>query len=91
MYGQVMPRGAAMMEMMMQVKMIEGLHLTATNKRHIAEMLTRGIMEGGTRALYYVFTNIEGNVARLTIFKNETNDYGRKVTRKSHCTVEFAQ
>ena len=73
----------------MQIKLIEGYHLTATNKRHIAEMLTKGIMEGGTKAIYYVFSNIEGNIARLTFFKNETNDYGRKVTRKSHCVVEF--
>lgn len=73
----------------MQVKLIEGFHLTATNKRHIAEMLTRGIMEGGTRALHYVFSNIENNIARLTIFKNETDDYGRKVTRTFRCVVEF--
>jgi len=73
----------------MQIKMIEGLHLTATNKRHIAEMLTRGMMEGGTKAIGYVFSNIEGNIARLTIIKNEVNDYGRKVTRRGHYVVEF--
>lgn len=74
----------------MQVKMIEGLHLTATNKRHIAEMLAKGMMDAGNKAFSYIITNIEGNVARLTIVKRETDSVGRKIARKGHYTVEFA-
>lgn len=74
----------------MQVKMIEGLHLTATNKRHIGSMIERGMMEAGNNTFSYVITNLEGNVARMTITKRETNDQGRRVSRKGHYVVEFA-
>ena len=73
----------------MQITMTEGLHLTATNKRHIAEMLTKGITEGGTKTLYYTFTNIEADIARLTITKKESNDWGKVVYRKGHYAVKF--
>lgn len=74
----------------MQIKMIEGLHLTATNKRHIAEMLTKGMMEAGNKTFGYIMTNVEGNVARLTIIKRETDSQGRRIARKGHYVVEFA-
>ena len=73
----------------MQITMTEGLHLTATNKRHIAEMLTKGITEGVTKTLYYTFTNIEADSARLTITKKESNDWGKVVYRKGHYAVKF--
>jgi len=74
----------------MQVKMIEGLHLTATNKRHIAEMMARGMMEAGTKRLGYVITNIEGNTVRLTVINRDKDDWGRPVTRRGHYVVEVA-
>lgn len=74
----------------MQVKMIEGLHLTATNKRHIAEMVARGMMEAGTKTLGYVITNIEGAIVRLTVIKRETDSMGRKIARRGHYVVEVA-
>lgn len=73
----------------MQITKLEGLHLTATNKRHIAEMLTKGMTEGGTKTIYYTFTNIEGNTARLTITKKETNDWGNVVYRRGHYAIAF--
>lgn len=72
----------------MTVKMIEGLHLTATNKRHIAEMVARGMMEAGTKSLGYIITNIEGAIVRLTVIKREMDDMGRKVSRRGHYVVE---
>jgi hypothetical protein len=74
----------------MKVKMIEGLHLTATNKRHIAEMLAKGMMEAGNKTFGYVMTNIEGNIARLTVIKRETDDQGRRISRKGAYVVEFS-
>lgn len=74
----------------MQVKMIEGLHLTATNKRHIAEMFSRGMKEAGTKTLGYVITNIEGEIVRLTLVKREKDDFGRFVTRRGNYVVEVA-
>ena len=73
----------------MNITMTEGLHLTATNKRHIAEMLTKGITEGGTKAIHYIFTNIENEFARLTIIKHETNDQGRKVSCRGNYAITF--
>ena len=74
----------------MNVKMIEGLHLTATNKRHIAEMIARGMMEAGTKALGYIITNIDGAIVRLTIIQRETDSQGRKIARRGHYVVEVA-
>ena len=74
----------------MQVKMIEGLHLTSTNKRHIVEMIARGMMEAGTKRLGYVITNIEGAIVRLTVINREKDDCGRPVTRRGHYVVEVA-
>jgi hypothetical protein len=72
----------------MNVKMIEGLHLTATNKRHIAHMVKEGMMEAGNKTFSYVITNIEGDLVRLTVAKKERNDSGRVVWRKGHYLVE---
>ena len=73
----------------MNITMTEGLHLTATNKRHIAQMLAKGMTEGGTKTLQYIFTNIEDGFARLTIIKSETNDQGRKVSRRGNYAITF--
>jgi len=75
----------------MQIKMLEGLHLTATNKRHIVHMLKTGMMEAGNKTFNYVITNIDGNIVRLTVAKRETNDWGRPVTRKGHYLVKFSE
>lgn len=73
----------------MNIKMLEGLHLTVTNKRHIAHMLETEMMEAGNKTFSYVITNIDGNIARLTVAKRETNDWGKLVTRKGHYVVQF--
>jgi hypothetical protein len=75
--------------MKMNIVKLEGNHLTATNKRHIAEMLTKGITEGGTKALHYVFSEIDGCFARLSITKKEKNDWGKTVYRKGNYRVLF--
>jgi hypothetical protein len=74
----------------MQIKMIEGLHLTATNKTHIGSMIARGMMEAGNKTFSYVITDLERNIARLTMTKRETDDLGRKISRRGHYVVEFA-
>lgn len=74
----------------MQVKMIEGLHLTATNKRHIADMVSQGMTEASTKTISYIITNIEGALVRLTIIKRELNINGRPVSRRGNYLVEVA-
>ena len=61
----------------MQITKLEGLHLTATNKRHIAEMLTKGMVKGGTKTLWYEFSDIADNAASVKITKKERNDWGK--------------
>lgn len=72
----------------MMVRMIEGLHLTATNKRHIAEMVAQGMTQGGTKTLRYEITDREGDRLRLTIAKRETDTLGRPIWRRGAYLVE---
>ena len=74
----------------MIISMITGTHLTATNKRHIGELLSQGITQGGTKRLHYKFTSIEGDVAAVTISHIDINDYGKKFVRTQDATVRFA-
>ena len=73
----------------MKIKLIEGYHMTATRKRHVAEMISRGMMKGGTSRLWYEFESVENSIAKLTCYEDYVDDYGRKNTRKSNYTVQF--
>lgn len=74
----------------MTIRMIEGRHLTATNKRHISELVALGIFCGGTKALHYTIEMIDQARANVQIIKRERDDWGRPVRRKSRYVVEFA-
>jgi hypothetical protein len=74
----------------MNIRMIEGLHLTATNKAHIAQMISEGLMVAGNKTFRYEVTSIEGNRAALTMTKRELDSQGRKIARKGAYVVEFA-
>jgi hypothetical protein len=49
----------------MQIRLIEGLHLTATNKRHLAEIIGKGWTAGQSKRIAYTVTPITGEVARF--------------------------
>ena len=74
----------------MQVKLIEGLHLTATSKRHIVELLSQNIMKGGTKRIHYTIEKIEGEENQYSVVTSqvESNDYGKKSVRKYKYVVE---
>ena len=65
----------------MQVKMIEGRHLTATNKRHIAAMVAQGMENGKTAKSRYTVTKENDNF-RVIIAEVETSTTGRKFIRE---------
>lgn len=74
----------------MIIRHIEGLHLTATNKRHMADILAKGWQSGATARLAYQLQPIAGNARQYayTITKKELDDYGRPMTRQSRGIIE---
>lgn len=72
----------------MKVKMIEGLHLTATNKRHIAAVVEQGLTSGYSKRIAYHITDRDGDIYSIRIEQNERNDYGKIITRIQNVKVE---
>lgn len=75
----------------MAIRLIEGLHLTATNKRHMAQILAQGWTTGQSGRIYYDLTAIEGepNRYRYCFAKRETLDNGRSHVRESRGIIEY--
>ncbi|WP_312408341.1 hypothetical protein [Rhizobium sp.] len=71
------------------VHLLAGLHITATDKRHILALVDKGWQRGSTRRKSYETTERKGNTLRLTIQSRESNDLGRPLTRNSRVTVEI--
>jgi hypothetical protein len=67
------------------IRLIEGLHLTATNRRHLSQLLSSGRTWGGTVALRYQLAPVAGQPDhwRYAITKRERDDWGRAVDRVS--------
>ncbi len=63
----------------MAIKLIEGLHLTATNKRHLAAIVAKGWTKGESARLSYKLEPIEGEPGRFrySIGQMETDSWGR--------------
>lgn len=72
----------------MGIRLIQGLHLTATNKRHIQELLDAGHEAGGTKTLHYRFTGREGNRVSLVMSKKESDSRGRMFWRSGSYVVD---
>lgn len=74
------------------IRLIEGLHLTATNRRHIAQMLAQGLARGATKALAYTLEPLPDcpNRWRYTIAKQERDDWGRPQVRHSRGIIDAA-
>lgn len=73
-----------------QIKMLDGLHLTATNKRHIAQMIAEGLTSAGTKAIQYRITDRADDIVRLTVATRETDAFGKKFWRRGQYTVQAA-
>lgn len=73
----------------MQISLTTGRHLTATNKRHIAEMIGRGQMKGATARIQYEFDTMGDGVAALTVYTKDKTDYGRVFWRNQAVTISY--
>lgn len=72
----------------MKVKLLSGLHVTATNKRHIVSLIQQGLKSGASARINYYILEQEGDVYKIQIVQNESDDWGRPVVRKNVVTVE---
>lgn len=77
----------------MQVKLIKGLHVTATNKRHIAQIIQNGWSQGGTKRLGYRIEKIEDqdDMYNVEITSVDSNDYGKKFNRVMNVVVQVKE
>ena len=71
------------------ISLLEGYHITATDKRHIAEILRRGWSEGVTRHRRYSITERAGDTACVVIERKEWNDFGRLEIRRSKVMIRI--
>ena len=74
----------------MAVHLVEGVHLTATNKRHLSEIIGNGWTQGRSNRIAYTVAQVEGEPTRYSfrIEKAETDDWGKPVTRISRGIIE---
>lgn len=74
----------------MAIRLIEGLHLTATNKRHLAEIIRNGWTEGQSNRIAYTVTPVEDQPHRFRYHwrKRESDDFGRPVVREGRGLIE---
>lgn len=71
------------------IHLVAGLHITATDKRHILALVDKGWQRGSTRRKSYEITERKENTLRLIIESRESNDLGRPLARRQRVTVEI--
>lgn len=70
------------------ITLTSGIHLTATNKRVISEMIARGMTEGVSgRITYRLDEKDEPGSYAVTISQVERNDYGKPIDRIRRVTI----
>lgn len=72
------------------IKLVEGTHLTATNRRHIGQMIARGMQSGVSANIRYSLEPIADRPGhwRYAIAKRERDDWNRPVIRRSAGIIE---
>lgn len=73
-----------------RITMLDGLHLTATNKRHIGQMIAQGLTTAGTKALRYRITDRADDIVKLVVSTRDSDAFGRKFWRRGEYTVQIA-
>lgn len=71
------------------VHLIEGTHVTATDKRHILALVEKSWSTGQTRQARYSITESEGETFRVRIEKRERSDLGRPLLRRIVVKIEI--
>lgn len=75
----------------MAVRLIEGLHLTATQKRHLVEIIGKEWREGHSGRISYRVEPVDGAPRRFRYHwqKRERDDWGRAVIREGRGIIEY--
>lgn len=75
----------------MAIRLIEGLHLTATQKRHLAAIIGNGWTRGQSGRFTYTIDQIDGeaNCYRYHWTKAERDDWNRPVIREGRGIIEY--
>ncbi|WP_376711210.1 hypothetical protein [Pseudochrobactrum lubricantis] len=71
------------------ISLIEGYHITATDKRHMAEIIRRGWSKGASKYRHYSITERNDDTARVVIESNERTSSGRMEIRRSTVTIRI--
>lgn len=69
------------------LSLIEGLHITVTDKRHILAIVEKGWSSGHTKQRSYAIETNEDGSLQVVIERREKDDYGRWQTRTCHVKV----
>lgn len=69
-------------------KVVEALHVTAHQRKMIKWMLENDQMQCASKRMSARRELIEGDKWKVTFTWNESNDWGKKITRKSFATIE---
>lgn len=75
----------------MTIRLIEGTHLTATNKRHLSQMIGAGMASGISGPLSYQLEAMPDcpDRFRYTLARRERDDSGRSTVRRSKGVIEY--
>lgn len=74
-----------------RVTLIEGFHLTATDRRAIAFILDAGSYRGATERIEYQLADHEApNTYHVWMRRNERDDMNRPTVRKSRAVIRYA-
>lgn len=58
------------------IKLLDGYHITSTEKKHITELLKNNITKGGTKTKQYLINNLAGDIYKITIASKYTSTIG---------------
>lgn len=73
----------------MAIKLLEGVHITATEKKAIERIIKEvGIGNWTLGKKRYIVTLIEGNQYSVVVRQNATDMWGNKKVEKSHKIIE---
>jgi hypothetical protein len=61
----------------MKITLVEGMHLTASDRRDVARMIELGAMTGRTKTKTYSLVRLEPSKYSVKCCKRETDDWNR--------------
>lgn len=70
------------------ISLLKGYHITATEKRHISELLESGQTSGATSKMRLEILSQQEQIFEIAIHTRERDSYNRLVPRRSLVTVK---